>query len=115
MRSILSTFLLLGVFSSYGQGQISCVINNTILFETLLPDQDKFEYVIVDRSMDLIDGINTILMFVAPQRNNRVVSFRGEEREVIYNSKKRRYTFDGGTYKTYPDLLSAVKFFLLTN
>jgi hypothetical protein len=54
-------------------------------------------------------------MFVAPQRNNGVVSFRGEEREVIYNSKKRRYTFDGGTYKTYPDLLSAVKFFLLTN
>jgi len=115
MRLILSTFLLFGVFSSYGQRQISCVINNTVLFETLLPDQDVFEYVIVDRSTDVIDGINTILMFVVPQRNNLIMSFRGEEREVIYNSKKRRYTFDGGTYKTYPDLLSAVKFFLLTN
>ena len=115
MRSILSTFLLLGVFYSYGQEPINCVINNTVLFESLLPDQDKFEYVIVDRSTDLIDGINHMLMFLVPQRNNRVVSFRGEEREVIYNAKKRRYIFDGGTYKNYPDLLSAVKFFLLTN
>jgi len=115
MRSILSTFLLLGVFYSYGQRPISCVINNTVLFESLLPDQDEFEYVIVDRHTDLIDGINHMLMFVLPQRNNRVVSFRGEEREVIYNPKKRRYIFDGSTYKTYPDLLSAVKFFLLSN
>ncbi len=115
MRSILSTFLLLVVFTSYGQRHISCVVNDATLFETLLPDQDKFEYVIVDRNTDLIDGINTILMFVVPQRNNLIMSFRGEEREVVYNRKKRRYTFDGGTYKTYPDLLSAVKFFLLTN
>lgn len=115
MRSILSTFLFLGVFTMYGQEPISCVINNTVLFETLIPDQDRFEYAIVNRQTDLIDGINQILIFIIPQRNNRVVSFRGEEREVVYDRKKRRYTFDDGTYKKFPDLLSAVKFFLLTN
>jgi hypothetical protein len=112
MKSILSTFLVLLSFISYGQEPINCVVNNTVLF---VPDEDRREYVIVSRHQEFVTSINYMLAYVVPKRNNIIMSFNGKEREVMYDPKKKRYDFDGGTYKSFRDLLSAVKFFLLTN
>ena len=112
MRVIFLVLILFCSFTSYAQEQINCVVNNTVMF---IPDTEKNECVIVSRHTDFINGINYMLTFVVPCCNNIIMSFNGEEREVQYNSKKKKYYFDGETYKSFDDLLSAVKFFLLTN
>jgi len=117
MRKISLCALLFVSLLSYGQTDstdcpIYSIVNNTVFF---VPDQNKFEYVIVSRHDDFVETLNHMLTFIKPKQDNLVVAFNGREEEVIYNDRKKRYYFEGGHYKNFGDLISAVKFFLLTN
>jgi hypothetical protein len=112
MKIIFSVLILFCSFVSYGQEQINCVVNNTVMF---IPDQKKDEYVIVSKQKDFIICVGYMLTFVVPECDNVIMAFNGKEREILYNPKKKRYNFDGETYKSFQDLLSAVMFFLITN
>lgn len=112
MKTIFLSLILFCSFISYGQEQINCVVNNTVMF---VSDPKKNEYVIVSRHKELSNSIDYMLMFVIPECNNIIMSFNGKEREVLYYPKKKKYEFDGEIYKSFGDLLLSIKLFLLSN
>jgi hypothetical protein len=117
MRKISLCALLFLSLLSYGQtdnidSPIYSIVNNTVFF---VPDENKLDYVIVSRHKDFVETIDFMLAFVRPKQDNLITAFSGREEEVLYDYRKKRYYFDGGQYRSFRDLLSAVKFFLLTN
>lgn len=117
MRKISLCALLFLSLLSYGQtdnidSPIYSIVNNTVFF---VPDENKLDYVIVSRHKDFVETIDFMLAFVRPKQDNLITAFSGREEEVLYDYRKKRYYFDGGQYRSFRNLLSAVKFFLLTN
>ena len=117
MKSISLFALLFVSLLSYGQsdsteGPIHSIINSTVFF---VPDENKLDYVIVSRHKDFVETVDYMLAFVRPKQNNLITAFSGREEEVTYNYRKKRYHFDKEEYRNFRDLLSAVKFYLLTN